>query len=99
VVAIPPTASAIIIVVVVVVIVVVVVVVAVIVFLIVTVDVRRRGRKRLHDNQSGRTRGEREVESPAWHEAAAIERRGREDRRWRRRVKMQHSNKPVQRGG
>ena len=62
-------------------------------------DVRRRGRNRLHDNQLGRTRGEWEVESPAWHEAAAIERQGREDRRWKSRVKIRHSNKPVQRGG
>jgi hypothetical protein len=29
------------------------------------VDVRRRCRKRQHDNQLGRTRGEQEVESPA----------------------------------
>jgi len=63
------------------------------------VDARRRGRKRQHDNQSGRTRGEREVESPVWHEAPAIERQGREDGRRRRRVKMRHSNQPVQRGG
>ena len=62
-------------------------------------DARRRGRKRQHDNQSGRTRGEREVESPVWHEAAAIERQGREDGRRRRRVKMRHSNQPVRRGG
>ena len=62
-------------------------------------NVRKRGHKRQHDNQLGRTRGEQEVESPAWHEAAAIERRGREDRRRRRNVKMRHSNKPVQRGG
>ena len=34
------------------------------------VDVRRRYRKREHDNQSGCTRGKREVESPARHEAA-----------------------------
>ena len=62
-------------------------------------DVRRRYRKREHDNQSGCTRGKREVESPVRHEAAVIKRQGRENGMRRRRIKMRHSNQPVRTKG